>query len=131
MKSKNVIALMLALGMAQVSHSATAAPGAQAVQCYKYSSQMSPGVAAPGEYKVIHSYTVKCGTTMHHLTVRTQQGSVQPVTVERLQGGRWVVVASNAYDPSANWGAGSFRVILNNRNGNAPVGYRGSFSLPL
>jgi hypothetical protein len=131
-EQEKIAALFLALSLTQTTTVATAGPAPiSGVQCFRFSGQMSPGVAAAGEYKVIHSYSVKCGTTLHNLTVRTQRGSLQPVTVERQQGGYWSVVAREAYDPTINWGAGNFRVILDNRSGKTPVAYRGSFSLPL
>nr|WP_314574413.1 hypothetical protein [uncultured Pseudomonas sp.] len=131
MNKNKIAAMVLAFGLSQMVYGAVAAPAAQAFPCFRNSSQMPPGVAQPGEYKVIHSYTVNCGTTLHNLTVRTQRGAVQPVTVERSQGGTWTTVVRGAYDPSANWGGGSFRVILDNTAGKAPISYRGSFSLPL
>lgn len=131
MNKKTIAAMVLALGVIPLSNMAVAAPGPQAFPCFRNSSQMSPGIAQAGEYKMIHSYTVSCGTTLHNLTVRTQGGSVQPITVERNQGAGWVTVTRDAYDPTVNWGSGSFRVILDNRNGKTPIAYRGSFSLPL
>jgi len=131
MNKKTMAALVVALGVVSVTNMAVAAPAAQAFPCFRNSSQMSPGVAQAGEYKVIHSYNVSCGTTLHNLTVRTQRGAIQPITVERNQGAGWVTVTRDAYDPTVNWGAGSFRVILDNRNGKTPIAYRGSFSLPL
>lgn len=128
---KKMAVLMLAMGLGLSAGAMAAAPASSGFPCFRNSSQMAPGVAAAGEYKVIHSYTVNCGTTLHNLTVRTQQGSLQPVTVERLQGGHWSVVTRKAHDPSAYWGSGRFRVILDNTNGRTPVAYRGSFSLPL
>lgn len=131
MDKNKIVGMVLALGLSQMVCTAVAAPAAQAFPCFRNSSQMSPGVAQPGEYKVVHSYTVNCGTTLHNLILRTQRGAQQPMTVERLNGGSWSIVARDAYDPTVNWGAGSFRVILDNKNGKTPIAYRGSFSLPL
>ena len=131
MNNNKIAFFILALSLTHITSTATAAPSSQAFPCFRYSNQISPGVAEPGEYKVVHSYTVNCGRTLHNITLRTQQGSLQPVTVEQLQGGGWVTVARDAHDPSAKWGGGSFRVILDNRNGKTPIAYRGSFSVPL
>ncbi|MFK3796578.1 hypothetical protein [Pseudomonas sp. NPDC088444] len=131
MNKKKWMLLLLALGLTQDLPIVVAAPFAQGIPCLRFTSQMAPGVAQAGEYKVIHSYQVKCGTSLHNLTVRTQRGALQPVTVERDQGGGWAVVAKDAHDPTVNWGSGSFRVILDNRKGTTPIAYRGHFSLPL
>jgi len=131
MNNKKIIALMLVVGLGQHMHTATAAPATRAAICYRFAGQMAPGIAAAGEYKVIHSYRVNCGTSLHNLTVRTQRGALQPITVQRNDGGGWVTVARDAHDPTVNWGGGNFRVILDNMKGTTPIAYRGSFSLPL
>ncbi|MFY1665029.1 hypothetical protein [Pseudomonas sp. Pseu.R1] len=131
MNKKKWMALALAMSIAPIANVALAEPAAKAMPCLRYSGQMAPGIAAPGEYKIIHSYRVSCGTSLHNLTVRTQRGALQPITVQRNDGGGWVTVARDAHDPTVNWGGGNFRVILDNMNGKAPIAYRGSFSVPL
>lgn len=99
--------------------------------CLRNSQNISQGIAAPGEYKVIHGpYSTRCATVMHRFQLRSQEGGALPVTVEKLMGGSWAVVGKGT-DPAQVLGAGTFRAILDNTDRATSTAYRGSFSVPL
>lgn len=135
--NKKIAALVLALGLVQVGGAAVAEPRQNIwtplnQMCWVNNGTLIPGVAGPGEYKVIHGpYTAKCATTYHKFIVRDGTGSMSPVVVEKLVGGSWSQFKRNVFDPYEQYGAGTFRIVIDNKGNPKPVHYRGSFSIPL
>lgn len=130
--NKKIVAWVLALGLAQFGGMAVAEPGQNIWTplnkiCLQHNGTIYPSVAAPGERKVVYGpYTAKCPTSYHKF-----QLNVVPVVVEKLTNGIWVHVPTTLYSPVGKFGAGTFRVILDNQKGLTPVSYRGTFSVPL
>ncbi|MDB6143015.1 MAG: hypothetical protein JWP80_2059 [Pseudomonas sp.] len=130
-------ALVLALGLVQIGGMAVAEPQRNIwtpinKMCWINNGTIIPGVAQAGEYKVVHGpYTANCATGYHKFFVRDGSGSMSPVVVEKLQGGAWVPFKSNVFDPYEQYGAGTFRIVINNKGNPKPIHYKGSFSIPL
>lgn len=133
--NKMTLAFVLCTGLIPIAqHSSAESTGISSGQatCYRNSQNLSPGTAAPGEYKVIHGpYTTQCGTTAHKFQLRAQSGARLPVTVEKMVAGGWTRVIRNESDPNQMLGNGTFRVILDNTEATLSTSYRGSFSIPL
>jgi hypothetical protein len=133
--NKKTLAFLLCAGVLPLSQTAVAqsdGPQAKAAMCFTNSQDIYPGIAAPGEYRVVHGpFTTKCGTTMHKFKLRHQSGMLLPVTVEKLVGGGWVNVINQESDPTKKLGNGTFRMILDNTENTASTPYKGSYSVPL
>ncbi|TDV69814.1 hypothetical protein [Pseudomonas sp. LP_7_YM] len=131
MNKKAMTVLLLALGLGSLGGVASAEPnGANLNFCTKLSGSISSGTAAPGQMKVIYGpYTVKCDATFHRFTVRGASGQLT-VKVEKRVGDSWNAITPPTYDPSGSYGAGTFRLVLDNLT-NHTVSYRGSFSVPM
>lgn len=132
MNKKNIAAALLAIGLASLTGSALAEPVANNLNfCTKRSGSISPDTVAPRQEKVIYGpYTVTCGTTNHHFTVRGASGQI-PVVVQQYRGGSWSPVTPTTYDPSGRFGAGTFRLVIDNRRTQTSVSYTGSFTVPM
>jgi hypothetical protein len=132
MDKKKIVALMLAMSLGSLVGSVAAEPVANKLNfCAKRSGSISSGTVAAGQQGVIYGpYTVTCGTTSHHFNVRGASGQL-PVIVQRLQGGSWASVTSPTYDPSGRFGAGTFRLLLDNMHGRNSVSYTGGFTVPM
>lgn len=130
--NKKTYVLLLALGLTQFGGMAVAEPGQNIWTplnkiCLQHNGTIYPSVAAPGEKKAVYGpYTAKCPTSYHKF-----QLNVVPVVVEKLTNGIWIQVQTNPYSPVGQFGAGTFRVMLDNQTGLTPVSYRGTFSVPL
>jgi hypothetical protein len=132
MSKKETVVFIMALGLAQLSGQVNADPVRSASNfCTKKSGVITPGIVGHGQDKVIYGpYTVTCGTTSHHFRVMGASGQL-PVQVQKFSGSTWSSVTASTYDPSGNYGAGIFRLVLNNRNNAYQVSYRGSFVVPM
>lgn len=132
MKKKSITSFALALGIASFVPFVTAQPLASNLNfCTKLSGSIAPGTVAAREQRVIHGpYTVKCGTTSHHFNVRGASGQV-PVIVQQFRGGSWSAVTGKTYDPSGRFGAGTFRLIIDNLQESTSVSYTGSYVVPM
>jgi hypothetical protein len=81
--------------------------------------------------KVIYGpYKVTCGTTSHHFNVKGASGQV-PVIVQQLKYGSWASITAATYDPSGRFGAGTLRLVIDNRQSNTSVSYTGTFVVPM
>lgn len=135
--NKKICALVLALGLSQFAGAAVAEPKQNIwtpldKMCFLHNGTIYPSVAGPGEYKTVYGpYTGKCATSYHKFQVRNALGLMAPVVVERLEGGTWTQFRRNVSDPSEQFGAGTFRIMLDNRGKQTPVHYKGTFSVPL
>lgn len=133
--NKKMSVLLLSLALSQMTAPAIAEPAASGpfnISCWKTNGTIYPSMAAPGENKVIYGpYSVKCTTIAHSIQLRSAAGARLPVTIEKLSGGTWSVVAKDAYDPYLHLGSGTFRVRLDNRGVQVPSRYKGTFSVPL
>ncbi|MFK3969900.1 hypothetical protein ACI2KS_04140 [Pseudomonas sp. NPDC087358] len=132
MNKKNIAAALLAISLASLTGSALAEPVANNLNfCTKRSGSISPGTVAPRQEKVIYGpYTVTCGTTNHHFTVRGASGQI-PVKVQKYVNGNWNSVTSPTYDPSGRYGSGTFRLVIDNLRNERSASYRGSFTVPM
>jgi len=126
------MAVVLAVSLGSLAGSVTAEPAPNTLDfCTKRSGSISPGSVAAGQQRVIYGpYTVKCGTTSHHFNVRAASGQI-PVIVQRLSGGGWSSVTAPTYQPSGRFGAGTFRLLLDNSHSRTSVTYTGSFTVPM
>jgi len=131
MNKNKMAAVVLALGLSQLAGTVMAAPAVNLNFCTKRSGTISPGTVAARQQQVIYGpYTVTCGTTSHHFTVRGASGQT-PVTVQQLRGGSWSAVTGRTYDPSGRFGAGTFRLMLDNTQSSTSASYAGSYSVPM
>ena len=132
MNKKTMAALVVSLGILCVAPFVAAQPVANNFNfCTKLSGSIAPGTVGPREQRVIHGpYTVKCGTTSHHFSVRGASGQV-PVILQQFRGGNWSAVTGKTYDPSGSFGAGTFRLVIDNLQGQASVSYTGSYVVPM
>jgi hypothetical protein len=132
--NKKIAALVLVLGCVQLSGNAVAEP----VQgwltplnklCLINRGNIYRGVAAPGELKVVYGpYTAKCATTYH--TFRLTGPAL--VKVQQLQGGVWTDRSEPVASPSSQYGAGTYRLVIDNRGKQTPISYNGgTFAVPL
>jgi hypothetical protein len=100
--------------------------------CFRNNGTIYESIVNIGEYKVVHGpFTTKCGSTAHSIQLRTIAGERLPVVIEQLSEGAWATVVDKALDPYQKLGNGTFRAVLDNREGPTPVRYKGTFSLPL
>jgi hypothetical protein len=135
--NKKIAAWVLALGLVQVGGTAVAEPQRNIwtplnKMCWMNNGTLIPGVVGPGQSKVIHGpYTASCATAYHKFFVRNGIGLMSPVVVEKLTGGAWGAFKTNVYDPFEQYGAGTFRIVINNEGNAKPIHYKGSFSIPL
>ncbi|WP_397449731.1 hypothetical protein [Pseudomonas sp. NA-150] len=135
--NKKTGALILALGLISFSAMTTAEPRQGpwtpiSQMCFLHNGTIYPTVAAAGEYKVVYGpYSGKCANSYHKFTVKAVGGLWLPLIVERLDGGTWREIRSNLYSPSEQFGAGTFRIIFNNKANPLPVRYQGTYSVPL
>ncbi|MEB0005270.1 hypothetical protein QN375_00715 [Pseudomonas sp. MH9.2] len=133
--NNKINALLISLLLCQFSGSSFAEPVASigaAPMCFRNNGTIYESIANAGEYKVVHGpFTTKCGTTAHSIQLRSVAGERLPVVVEQLSGGDWTRVVNGAFDPYQKLGNGTFRVILDNQQGQTPVRYKGIFSVPL
>jgi len=99
--------------------------------CTKRSGSIPSGTVPAGQLQVIFGpYRVSCGTTSHHFNVRGASGQL-PVIVQQHRGGNWSSVTTPGYSPSGHYGAGTFRLVLDNSRGRSSVSYTGSFTVPM
>ncbi|MEB0042738.1 MULTISPECIES: hypothetical protein [unclassified Pseudomonas] len=131
--NKKISVLVLAFGLAQMSGHVAAEPMQSWLTpldkiCFVNNGRVYPGVAAPGEKKVIYGpYTAKCATTYHKFRL-----GLSFVDVEQLIGGAWSVVERRAFNPAKQYGSGTFRIVLNNERSQTSTSYKGgTFSVPL
>jgi hypothetical protein len=135
--NKKIGALVLALGLVQIGGMAVAEPRQNIWTplnkiCFLHNGTIFPGVAGPGERKVVYGpYTAKCATSYHKFNVLNGRGLMTPLVVERLVGGTWSEFKKNVFSPSAQFGAGTFRIVIDNKGNQQPIHYKGSFSVPL
>lgn len=133
--NKKINTLLLSLALCQFVGPSFAEPVVSAettAMCFRNNGTIYESLANAGEYKVVHGpFTTKCGTTAHSIQLRTAAGAMLPVVVEQLSGGAWTLVVNKALDPYQKLGNGTFRAVLDNREGLTPVRYKGTFSLPL
>jgi hypothetical protein len=132
MLTKKMITLTLAACLTSLAGAATAQPAANTFNfCTKKSGTISPGTLGARERKVIYGpYTVTCGTTSHHFSVRGASGQV-PVFIEQLRSGQWSPITERTFDPAGRFGAGTFRLVIDNRQSPSPVTYAGSYVVPM
>jgi hypothetical protein len=132
MNKNKIASLIFALSLIQMTEYVSAEPAVgKANFCTKRSGAISPGRVAPRQEAVIFGpYSVKCGTTSHHFQVRGASGQL-PVKVQRMVNGGWTSVTSSTYDPSGNYGSGTFRLVLDNRQNAGSASYKGSFTVPM
>lgn len=132
MNNKKIAIFMLALSVSSFTAVASAGPNPINLNfCTKLSGAIPAGVVVPRQQHVVYGpYTVKCGTTQHHFNVRGPSGQI-PVIVQQLRGGSWSAVSAPTYDPSGAFGAGTFRLVLDNVQGDTPVSYTGSYTVPM
>jgi hypothetical protein len=129
---KKMITLTLAACLTSLAGAATAQPAANTFNfCTKKSGTISSGHVGVQQEKVIYGpYKVTCGTTSHHFNVKGASGQV-PVTVQQLKNGGWASITAATYDPSGRFGAGIFRLVIDNRQSNTPVSHTGTFVVPM
>lgn len=132
MNKNKMAVLMLCLGLGPLAGEAAAQPvSANPIFCTKLSGSISSGTVAPRQQQVIYGpYNVKCGTTSHHFNVRGASGQV-PVILQRFSGGGWSAVTGRTYDPSGRFGAGTFRLVIDNSTSPTPVSHTGSYTVPM
>ncbi|MEA9979948.1 MULTISPECIES: hypothetical protein [unclassified Pseudomonas] len=131
--NKKLGAWVLAFGLVQMSGQVVAAPMQSWLtplnkMCFINNGTVYPGVAAPGELKVVYGpYTAKCATTYHKFRL-----GLTFVDVQKLIGGVWTNVESGAFNPAKQYGSGTFRIVLNNQGKQTSAPYKGgTFSVPL
>ena len=132
MFKKKMNSLILAASLASLAGLAAAEPAAINLNfCTKISGAIPAGTVNPNEERVIYGpYTVTCGTTSHHFNVTGASGQV-PVFVQQLQGGSWSSITRPMYDPSGLFGAGTFRLVIDNRQNPKSTSYSGSYVVPM
>ncbi|MFP3923216.1 MULTISPECIES: hypothetical protein [Pseudomonas] len=132
MFKKKMTSLILAASLASLAGVTAAQPIASTMNfCTKISGAIPAGTVNPGEQQVIYGpYTVTCGTTSHHFNVTGASGQV-PVFVQQLQAGSWSSVTGKTYDPSGLFGAGTFRLVIDNVQSPVPTSYSGSYVVPM
>jgi hypothetical protein len=57
--------------------------------------------------------------------------SVSSDIPKQLQGGSWSSVTGKTYDPSGLFGAGTFRLVIDNRQNPKSTSYSGSYVVPM
>ncbi|WP_297842759.1 hypothetical protein [Pseudomonas sp.] len=130
--NKKIAALVLALGMAQLSGNAMAEPQGWTTPlnkiCFINSGSISGGTAPAGQVTVVYGpYTAKCATTYH----KFQLGLVS-VKVQQLQGGAWTDRSGAVMSPASQYGSGTYRLVIDNtRKQTSTVYGGGTFSVPL
>ena len=131
MNKNKIAAIILALGLGQLAGTVMAEPAANLNFCTKLSGTITVGTVGARQEKVIYGpYTVRCGTTSHHFQVSGASGQL-PVKVQKLTNGSWVSVTSPTYDPSGRYGAGTYRLVLDNLGNGQSASYRGRYSVPM
>lgn len=132
MFKKKMTSLILVASLVSLAGVTAAQPAASTMNfCTKISGAIPAGTVNAGEQQVIYGpYTVTCGTTSHHFSVTGASGQVL-VIVQKLQGGSWSPVTGKTYDPSGLFGAGTFRLVLDNVQSPAPTRYSGSYVVPM
>lgn len=132
MFKKKMTLLILAASLTSLSGVTAAQPAPSTLNfCTKMSGAIPAGTVNPRDEKVIYGpYKVTCGTTSHHFKVRGASGQV-PVVVQQLRGGSWSSVSGTTYDPSGLFGAGTFRLVIDNLQSPTPTSYSGSYVVPM
>lgn len=135
--NKKIGALVLALGLVQMGGTAVAEPRQNIWTplnklCLLHNGTIYPTVAAPGEKKVVYGpYTGKCANSYHKFNVQAVGGLWLQVNVEKLVGGVWSTFREKVFNPTEQFGAGTYRIVFDNRGNENPVRYQGTFSVPL
>ncbi|MEB0042740.1 MULTISPECIES: hypothetical protein [unclassified Pseudomonas] len=131
--NKKISALVLAFGLVQMSGHVAAEPMQSWLtplnkMCFSHNGNIYRGVAAPGELKIIYGpYTAKCANTYHKFRL-----GLVLVNVQQLKNGVWVDRATKDISPAAQYGSGTFRVVIDNTKNQTPIPYSGgTFSVPL
>lgn len=132
MNKKTMSVVLLAFSLGSLAGVTSAEPNPINLNfCTKLSGSIASGQVAAHQQQVIYGpYTVKCGTTNHHFNVRGSSGQI-PVIVQQLRGGSWSAVIEETYEPRGPFGAGTFRLVLDNRQGQTSVSYTGSYTVPM
>jgi hypothetical protein len=124
--------LVLALGLLQMSGSAMAAPQGWTTPlnkvCFINSGSIYGGTAPAGLVTVVYGpYTAKCATTYHKFRL-----GLTLVKVEQLKNGVWSDRSGSTISPASQYGSGTYRLVIDNRNKQTATVYGGgTFSVPL